>query len=227
MSRINEYCVEEKLAILKEHEAREGSQSEIACKYNINVSTLKEWRSRYKLYGVEGLACRAENKSYSVELKLQAVQDYLSGKYSQNEIIRKYRMASRTQLRNWIKKYNSHSGLRPYKNGGGAAMTKGRTTTWEERIDIVMYCLSQNRNYQKAVEKYHVSYQQVYGWVKKYEADGENALRDGRGRTKAPEELTEADQQKLAMKRLEYENERLRAENAFLKKLQEFQRRRR
>ena len=39
------------------------------------------------------------------------------------------------------------------------------------------------------------------------------------GRTKAPEELTEADQQKLAMKKLEYENERLRAENAFLKKL--------
>ncbi|MNP61087.1 hypothetical protein D3C76_1562320 [compost metagenome] len=106
-------------------------------------------------------------------------------------------------------------------------MTKGRITTWEERIDIVMYCLSQNRNYQKAIEKYQVSYQQVYGWVKKYEADGENALRDGRGRAKAPEELTEADQQKLAMKKLEYEVERLQVENAILKKLQELQRRRR
>ncbi len=227
MSKINEYCGKEKLAILKEHEAGSGSRNGVAYKYNINVSTLKEWRRRYELYGLEGLEYRTENKSYSVELKLQAVQDYLSGEYSQNEIIRKYRMASRTQLRNWIKKYNSHSGLRPYKNGGGAAMTKGRTTTWEERVDIVMYCLSQNRNYQKAVEKYQVSYQQVYGWVKKYEADGENALRDGRGRTKAPEELTEADHQKLAMKKLEYEVERLQAENAFLKKLQELQRGRR
>lgn len=227
MSKKNEYSAEDKLAILKEQDAGSGSQSGIACKYNINVSTLKEWRQRLELYGFEGLACRTENKSYSAELKLQAVQDYLSGAYSQNEILRKYRLASRTQLRNWIKKYNSHSGLRPYKNGGGAAMTKGRTTTWEERIDIVMYCLSQNRNYQKTVEKYQVSYQQVYGWVKKYEADGENALRDGRGRTKAPEELNEADQQKLAMKKLEYEIERLQAENAFLKKLQELQRRRR
>ncbi|MFD0672660.1 helix-turn-helix domain-containing protein [Cohnella sp. GCM10027633] len=86
---------------------------------------------------------------------------------------------------------------------------------------------SNNRDYQKTVSQYQVSYQQVYGWVRKYEAGGENAFQDGRGRTKAPEELTEADQQKLTMKKLEYENERLRAENALLKKLQEFERRRR
>ena len=47
------------------------------------------------------------------------------------------------------------------------------------------------------------------------------------GRKKAPEELTEADQQKLKMKKMEYEIERLRAENAFLKKLEELERRRR
>lgn len=87
--------------------------------------------------------------------------------------------------------------------------------------------MNHNRDFNKTAEKFQVSYQQVYGWVKKYKAGGQDALRDGRGRTKAPEELTEADQQKLAMKKLEYEVERLRAENAFLKKLQEFQRRRR
>ncbi len=131
MSKINEYCGKEKLAILKELEAGQGSLSGIAYKYSINVSTLKDWRRRYELYGAEGLEFRSKNTSYSVELKLQAVQDYLSGKYSQHEIIRKYSIASRTQLRNWIKKYNSHSGLRSYKNGGIAAMTKGRTTTWK------------------------------------------------------------------------------------------------
>lgn len=106
-------------------------------------------------------------------------------------------------------------------------MTKGRTTTWQERIDIVLYCLAHQRDYTKAANQYQVSYQQVYGWVKKYEEGGQDALQDGRGRTKAPEELTEAERQKLAMKQLEYENERLRAENAFLKKLQELERRRR
>nr|WP_141333794.1 helix-turn-helix domain-containing protein [Paenibacillus sp. tmac-D7] len=191
MSKINEYCGKEKLAILKELETGQGSLSGIAYKYSINVSTLKEWRRRYEVYGAEGLEFRSGNKSYTAETKLQAVQDYLSGKYSQNEIIRTYRIASRTQLRSWIKKYNSHSGLRPYKNGGVAAMTKGRTTTWEERIDIVLYCLSQNRDYPKAAE-----------------------------------ELSEVERQRLALKKLEAENEWLRAENALLKKLEELERRR-
>ncbi len=106
-------------------------------------------------------------------------------------------------------------------------MTKGRATTWQERIDIVHYCLAHKHDYQKTADQYQVSYQQVYQWVKKYEDGGQDALQDRRGRKKPAEELTETDQHKLAMKKLEYENERLRAENAFLKKLQEFQRRRR
>jgi len=42
---------------------------------------------------------------------------------------------------------------------------------------------------------FQVSYQQVYQWVKKFEDGGQDALMDGRGRKKAPEELTEADRQ--------------------------------
>lgn len=106
-------------------------------------------------------------------------------------------------------------------------MTKGRRTTWQERMDIVLYYLANGQDYMKTVNHFHVSYQQVYSWIKKYEAGGEEALRDGRGRTKASDELTETDRHKLAMKKLEYENERLRAENAFLKKLEELERRRR
>jgi len=104
-------------------------------------------------------------------------------------------------------------------------MTKGRATTWQERIEIVHYCLAHQHDYQKTANHFQVSYQQVYQWTKKYEEGGLDALQDRRGRKKAEEELTEADKQKLAMKKLEFENERLRAENALLKKLQEFQRR--
>ncbi|QOT00962.1 helix-turn-helix domain-containing protein [Brevibacterium sp. JNUCC-42] len=135
-------------------------------------------------------------------------------------------IASRTQLSNLVKKYNGHSSLKTY-TGGVKAMTKGRFTTWQERIDIVLYCLTHHHDYQKTAEQYQVSYQQVYQWVKKYENGGQDALQDGQGRKKALEELTEADRQKFAMKKLEYENERLRAENAFLKKLQEIERWRR
>jgi len=216
----------EKFAIIQEIEGGQIGVKAAIRKFGFSKNTLAKWRRRYRLYGIEGLEIRTHNRSYSADLKLQAVQDYLAGELSQYQIIDKYKIASTTQLANWIKKYNSHSSLKAY-NGGTRAMTKSRATTLQERIDIVLYCLNHNRDFNNTANQFQVSYQQVYGWVKKYEAGGQESLRDGRGRTKMPEELTEADQQKLAMKKLEYEMERLRAENAFLKKLQEIQRRRR
>lgn len=185
-----------------------------------------KWQRRYKLYGYEGLERRTHNRSYSAELKLQAVKDYLEGELSKYQIIDKYKISSATQLSEWIKKYNGHSSLKAYR-GEAKAMTKGRTTTWQERIEIVQYCLMNQHDYQKTAGQFQVSYQQVYQWMKKFEDGGQDALKDGRGRKKSPEELTEADQQKLKMKQMEYEIERLRAENAFLKKLEELERRRR
>ena len=71
-----------------------------------------------------------------------------------------------------------------------------------------------------------MSYEQLYQWVRKYEGDGWDALSDRRGRGKSVEELTLEEKMKLEMRRIEKENERLRAENAFLKKLEEIERRR-
>lgn len=225
MAKIHEYNATEKLAILGELQEGKGSREEIARQYNIHVSTLVKWRHRYELYGIEGLEIRVHNRKYSPELKLQAVQDYLSGKYSQYELIDKYKIASRTQLQRWIGKYNSHSSFKSV-DGGARAMTKGRSTTWQERIDIVLHCLAHERDYGKTATQFKVSYNQVYQWVKKYENSGEDALQDGRGRKKAPEELTEAERHKMELKKLEYEIQRLKAENAFLKKLEELKRRR-
>lgn len=219
------HSASEKLAIIQEIENGDIGVKAATQKFSITKTTLAKWRKRYRIYGFEGLETRSHNRSYSAELKIQAVKDHLEGGLSQYQVIDKYKISSTTQLANWIKKYNGHSSLKAY-SGGISAMTKGRSTTWQERIDIVLYCLANGQNCKKTASHFQVSYQQVYGWVKKYETGGEESLRDGRGRTKAPEELTEAERNNLAMKKLAYENERLRAENAFLKKLQELERRR-
>ncbi|MDR5588050.1 helix-turn-helix domain-containing protein [Clostridium sp. 5N-1] len=75
--------------------------------------------------------------------------------------------------------------------------------------------MAHKNDYKKAAETYQVSYNQVYQWVRKYEFSGENALQDMRGRKRPEAELTPEDRIKLEMKRLEAENEKLRAENAF------------
>lgn len=199
---------------------------ELCSKYGISDETLYDWIDKFDKHGINGLRESKTWKSYSKELKRAAVKDYMSGEYSQREIIRKYEISSTSVLRDWINQYNGHRELKDTGKGRAYSTTKGRKTTWKERIEIVQEALSNGKNYQQTSETHKVSYQQVYQWVRKYEVDGWDALKDRRGRTKGEEELTPDEKMKLEMRRMEKENERLRAENAFLKKLEEIERRR-
>jgi transposase-like protein len=221
------YSKAEKLAILALYKDGHQSIADITAKFLVDPGTIRDWKRRYEVNGEDGLEEALSWKRYSKELKLAAVNDYLLGHYSLSTVIQKYNVSSTAVLRKWIKKYNSHRELNDTGKGMTNSMTSRRKTTLEERIQIVNYCIQHQKNYQLAAESYEVSYQQVYQWVKKFEADGEEALQDKRGRKKEEYELTDEEKFKMEMKRLERENERLRAENAFLKKLEELERRRR
>jgi|SRR5690606_1032105 len=219
------YSVEEKYEILKALD-NHYSINEIGSIYNVHNSTILEWKHKYDKYGLEGLKESSTWKKYSKEFKLAAIRDCLSGKYSIREVARLYEISDASVLRGWIKKYNSHRDLKDTSKERTNSMTKGRKTTWEERIQIVLDCLGNGKDYQEAANTYNVSYQQVYQWVKKYEVGGEEALKDKRGHKKEEAKLTPEEKINLQMKRLERDNERLRAENLFLKKLEEIERRR-
>lgn len=55
----------------------------------------------------------------------------------------------------------------------------------EERAEIVAFYIANGKDYGLTVEKYGVSYQQIYSWVRKYEAKGTDGLTDRRGRVDA------------------------------------------
>ena len=105
-------------------------------------------------------------------------------------------------------------------------MTKRRKTTYEERIEIVSFCIENHKDYQLTVDTYQVSYQQIYSWVKKYESQGVEALTDKRGRTKPEAEMTELEKLRAENRLLKAQNKRQEMEMAFLKKLDEIERRR-
>lgn len=226
MSRRTKYTIEEKYEILMEYVNGNKSLQEIHDKYKISVYAFYNWKYKYETYGIDGLKESRTWKKYSKELKEQVVLEYLSGKYSQGELVKKYELTDKTLLKKWINNYNSHREEMAKPKGMRKSMTNGRNTSLKERIEIVQYCINHNNNYQQAAKAYQVSYQQVYKWVKKYEFGGENALWDGRGKKKIEMEMTPEEKMKREMKKLEAENERLRAENAFLKKLEELERRR-
>ncbi|WP_240441776.1 MULTISPECIES: transposase [Bacillus cereus group] len=44
-------------------------------------------------------------QTYSSELKIQVVKSYLNGEGSQSAIAKKYKLKSKTQFMNWVRKY--------------------------------------------------------------------------------------------------------------------------
>jgi transposase len=104
-------------------------------------------------------------------------------------------------------------------------MTKGRKTTFDERVEIVQYCIAHDHNYAETAERYKVSYQQARSYTVKYEEGGVEALRDRRGRSKPQEEMSELEKLRAENKILRAEKERAEMEASFLKKLDAIERR--
>ena len=165
---------------------------------------------------------RRRNKKYSKELRVQAVQAYFNGEGSQYEICKQFEISSHSILQDWIKWYNGHKEFRDRRGAGTEIyMTKGRKTTQEERAEIVAFCIEHGKDYPLTIQTYGVSYQQIYAWVRKYEEKGIDGLKDGRGRTKPLEEMSETERLRMENKILKAQLKDAEMENKLLKKLRE------
>ena len=174
MSRIN-ISAEDKIVAVNLYLDRKGSQKQIATAYGISQASFQQWVRNYESMGTDAFTLK-KNKKYSKKLKLQAIHDYLAGRGSQDDICKKYGIRSKGKLQIWIKKYNGHEELKSSRTGGCPIMTKGRKTTFNERVEIVQYCIAHDHNYAETSEKYQVSYQQARTYTVKYEAGGIEAL---------------------------------------------------
>ena len=166
----HKYSYEEKEHILMEYLNGTHGFRELCRIYGMSQGALKDWIHLYNTFGWKGLVTGSKARRYSSETKQAAVEDYLSGGLSGPEVLKKYKIRSGTQLRKWIIKYNSHEELKSSGTGGCIIMTKGRKTTFDERVEIVQYCITHGRNYTETSEKYGISYQQARNYTIKYES---------------------------------------------------------
>lgn len=216
---------EKKIEAVEAYERGEISAGKIMESLKIGKTTFQDWVRIYHTFGRSGLRDKNKAKKYTREVKMEAVQEYLSGAGSQAEICKKYKIYSRNQLRDWIKMYNGHRELKANSGRGrDIYMTRGRKTTYEERVEIVSYCMENGNNYVETIEKYGISYQQIYSWVRKYQEKGVKGLQDKRGKRKPESEMTEVEKLRAENRLLEARNRRLETENAVLKKLEELER---
>jgi len=226
MERQAKVPFEEKLRAIEDHLSGKRGTSQICYELQIHKRTFYDWLRKYQIQGKQGLQTLSAKTYYPLEMKQQAIKDYQDGLGSLDQICSKYNISAHSILQRWIKKYNGHE-IHRYDNAqGDRFMTKGRKTTYEERLEILAFCVENNTNYQMTSNRFQVSYQQVYTWMKKYKDHGYEALLDRRGKPKNPEEMSEAEKSDVQFRHLEAEIKRLKMENDFLKKLSEVERRR-
>ena len=213
-----------KLEAVKAYLSGHISIKNICKRYGVVESSVERWVRNYKSMG-ETAFFKPHNKHYPKELKLLAVKEYLAGKGSLDALAKKYKIFSESTLKNWILVYNGHKEFKGQNCSGGKLMTKGRKTTYEERLEIVADCIGSGNDYNAIAEKYGVSYQQVYTWTAKFKEKGADGLVDRRGKAKDVDELTEIDRLKAENKRLEAEKQALQMELDIIKKLRELKER--
>lgn len=215
--------VEKKIEVVESIMRGETNSYRVSKEYGLSKATVINWMRLYEMYGREGLYPVKKNQKYSAQVKLQAVEEYLGGGVSYADLCLKYKIGSPSVFRGWIKCYHDHREFKEPIKEGGIQMVK-RSTTLEERIEIVRACLAGGKNYREVSEQYQVSYTQVRQWVQKYEAKGVEGLEDRRGKRKRMEELNETELLRAQLKLKEAENYHLRMENDLLKKLKELER---
>ncbi|MGM9970350.1 MAG: helix-turn-helix domain-containing protein [Anaeroplasma sp.] len=211
MGRKTKYSKELKIEIVKKYLKGE-SISHLANIYNIpnnHCSPILTWVRQYEALGDSVFNESSTNKSYSKELKEKIVKEYLAGKDSFGELANKYNIRSKSIVIKWVKKYNEGIEIKDYDPKGDVYTMKSRKTTFEERLEIVNYALT--NSVKEAADKYTVPYMSVYQWVSKYNERGENGLTDRRGRPSSNvpgKELTLDEKQAMEIEKLKNELKR-------------------
>ena len=104
-------------------------------------------------------------------------------------------------------------------------MKTSRNTTKEERIQIVKECIANGCSYGETAIKHNVSYQQVYGWVRRFKELGDAGLEDRRGRRKVDQSpRTEVEKLQIEIELLKHKLYMTEMERDLLKKVGELER---
>ena len=170
---------ESRVMFVEKYLNKESGLNQVAKEAGVAIGTIKNWCTIYENEGPTGLLAAKTNKCYSKELKLEAVLDYLNGTDSLRTVAKRYKLRSRTQLLDWIKRYNTHGDFK--SESGGSKVSQTKKFSLEERVEMVLYCIANNYDYSETAVKYQVKYTNLYNWVKRYEEKGKAGLEDRRG----------------------------------------------
>lgn len=95
-----------KIKVVKEYlSGKNGSIHTIAKKYNLSLSTIRNWIEWYKAEGIDGLKKQTKNKNYTGEFKLSVIQYRKINNTSYRETANYFNIKNASIIAAWEKKY--------------------------------------------------------------------------------------------------------------------------
>lgn len=160
---------------------------------------------------------------YSEDFKLQLVKEYVEGTLGYKLVARKYGLPDPTPIRHWIRAYQAFGieGLRKKQTR--------QVYSVQFKLDVLHFMKQTGASYQDTAIKFKLNNPPlIAGWNRKFLAEGVEGLEErAKGRptmSKKPKQNPVKPEKSLSREeQLERENELLRLEVAYLKKLKAFQ----
>lgn len=152
---------------------------------------------------------------YTYKFKLKVIHYYLNNDMSLKKTAKHFNIGSKTTVLYWVKKYEKHGTK-------GLIQEKATSYTGEFKQNVIEYMNINHLSLQETAFHFNLgSHNLVSKWVRIYYEEGPQALyEEHRGR---PRNMSSKQKNKNSNKMLEEdliaENQRLRMENEYLKKL--------
>ena len=154
--------------------------------------------------------------------KLNFVQEYLEGKLSYQLLSRKYEMPSSTPIKQWVRAFNA------FGKEGLQRKTRIEVYSVKFKLDVLNFMKQTGASYQDTAIKFNMNNPSLIAkWNSQFLKDGIEGLQEkskGRPTMSKKPKMTPAKGEKTITREelLERENELLRLEVAYLKKLKAF-----
>ena len=163
---------------------------------------------------------------YSDKFKLMVVKEYLDGPLGLRLLVSKHNIKSHSQLRNWVKVYKEYGAI------GLSRKKIQETYSVQFKLDVLSFMKRTGATLTETAIHFGLTNPpMITSWKKKFLEGGTEALDKPRGRPAMPGKSTNTKKSKQPVAQnemtreqlLEQENELLRLEIAYLKKLEAFQ----
>ncbi|MGE7837625.1 helix-turn-helix domain-containing protein [Viridibacillus arvi] len=158
---------------------------------------------------------------YSQSFKLKIVQEYLKGNLGYLLLAQKYGIPSSTPIKHWVRAYKA------FGEEGLQRKTKHEEYPVQFKLDVLNFMKHTGASYQDTAIRFNMNHPSLIAtWNSKCLKEGVEGLKHAKGRPsmskKTKVTVTKAEKIMSREEQLERENERLRLEVAYLKKLKAF-----